>query len=78
MLIFFLEENTEDTHIFFLWKEDSFRQSNIIYFFLKENEDNFFYLPIRFPQKQKQKTLINKDLFLNLLIPTYDFFLRRK
>ena len=125
--------------LFFLWKEDSFRQSNIIYFYLerkcwrhssiffleknvdffswkkmlktliyfflgkkwwffslkKNDEDThlFFFLQRRlfstmktiffiflsaFPRNKKQKALINKDLFLNLLIPTYDFFLRRK
>jgi len=126
MLIFFLEENTEDTHLFFPWREDSFRQSNIIYFFVGNqrapqfflgkkcwffswkkmlktliyfflgkkwwvfdskkmmktliyfflgkkivfhHEDIFFILPSpKFPRrKKKQKVLINKELFFNLL-----------
>ena len=78
MLIFSWKKILKTLIFFFFGKKIVFDRATSYIFFLKENEDNFFYLPIRLPQKQKQKALINKDLFLNLLIPTYDFFLRIK
>jgi len=84
MLIFFLEENTEDTHLFFPWKEDSFRQSNIIYFFVGNQRAPQFFLGKKcwfFSWKKMLKTLIyfflgKKSIFF--LEKNVDFFLERK